>query len=125
MKKNKGNSRSIMTKKILGIEKPSDWLRALRAIRGPLRTADAVTRRQMGITIVSFAPMLDLDDKSLLGFLGVSKDAVERAIPADFLHARGLYFCLVNSPQLSPVCKMFFDAWSSVAMELAQSRWML
>ena len=121
MKKQTGTSRAHIERQMLGVKSSSDWLRALRAIKEILGGADPVTRRQMGIALLGLAPAIDLDEKPLLDFFGVSKDAVKRAIPADFLQTRGLFFCLVNSPQLSPTCKMFFEAWSSVAMDLAQS----
>ena len=122
MKKQTVSSRAHMTRQMLGVKSPSDWLRALRAIKEILGTASPATRRQMGLAILGFAPTMDLGDTPLLDFFGVSKQAVEREVPTDILKSRGLFFCLVNSPQLSPTCKLFYDAWASVAMDLAQAR---
>ena len=122
MKKQTVSPRANLTRRMLGVKSPSDWLRALRAIKEILGTASPVTRRQMGIALLGLAPIIDLDEKPLLGFFGVSKQAVEREVPTDILKSRGIFFCLVNSPQLSPTCKMFYDAWVSVATDLTQAR---
>ncbi|NMC31567.1 MAG: hypothetical protein GYA36_03770 [Veillonellaceae bacterium] len=122
MKKQNGPLRANLTRRMLGVKSPSDWLRALRAIKEILGGADPATRRQMGIALLGLAPIIDVDEKALLDSFAVSKEAVEREVPADILKTRGLFFCLVNSPQLSPTCKLFYDAWASVATDLAQSR---
>ena len=122
MKKQTVSPRAHLTRQMLGVKSSPDWLRALRAIKEILGGADPVTRRQMGLAILGFAPTMDLGDTPLLDFFGVSKQAVEREVPTDILKSHGLFFCLVNSPQLSPTCKLFYDAWASVATDLAQSR---
>ena len=122
MKKQNVTIRANLTRQMLGVRSPSDWLRALRAIKEILGGADPVTRRQMGLAILGFAPTMDLGDTHLLDLFGVSKQSVEREVPTDILKSRGLFFCLVNSPQLSPTCRLFYDAWTSVAMDLAQAR---
>ena len=122
MKKQTVSPRAHLTRQMLGVKSSPDWLRALRAIKEILGGADPVTRRQMGLAILGFAPTMDLGDTPLLDFFGVSKQAVEREVPTDILKSRGLFFCLVNSPQLSPTCKLFYDAWVSVATDLTQAR---
>ena len=122
MKKQTVSNRANLTRQMLGVKAPSDWLRALRATKEILGTASPATRRQMGLALLGFAPAIALDEKPLLDIFGVSKQAVDREVPTDILKSRGLFFCLVNSPQLSPTCKLFYDAWASVATDLAQSR---
>ncbi len=122
MKKQTVSPRAHLTRQMLGVKSSPDWLRALRAIKEILGGADPVTRRQMGLAILGFAPTMDLGDTPLLDLFGVSKQSVEREVPTDILKSRGLFFCLVNSPQLSPTCKLFYDAWVSVATDLTQAR---
>lgn len=113
MNKNDLKTRNEMTRKAFNIRKPEDWLAVLKSIRGILAGADPEERCQMGVAIVEIGKTINLPDHQLLEFFDVSRADLEMAVPVQYLKDRGVFACLMLSPQLSPTCRQFFEAWTS------------
>ncbi|MBP2642502.1 MAG: hypothetical protein H6Q67_389 [Firmicutes bacterium] len=71
-------------------------------------------RREQGLAIIGLASKHTLTDSQLLNFFETTMEAVFESAGEDNLKEHGLYKILATSPTLSPVCKLFFDAWTAV-----------
>ena len=118
MKLHNKTDHSAMTRKIYNIKKPGDWLAVLRAIKTILTTANREDRCRMGIALFGIAPTIDLPDPQLLNFFEVSRADLEKEVPPACLKERGLFVSLMLSPQLSPVCRQFNEAWTTLVLEI-------
>lgn len=97
---------------MLGVCTDSKILTILHAVSDILTTCDDDRRCEQGKLVVSLADICDLSDTQLLDFFGTTMEAVITEVGEDTLKEFGLYRILCTSPDLSPVCKAFFDAWA-------------
>ena len=77
-------------------------------------------KKKAGFMVIALAVALDkaqAQEQLLLEFFGTTKEAVLESVGSEFLQNHGVYRSLVTSPQLSPTCELFFDAWLLFAYE--------
>ena len=77
-------------------------------------------KKKAGSMVIALAAALDkaqAQEQLLLEFFGTTEEAVLESVGSEFLKNHGLYRSLVTSPQLSPLCELFFDAWLLFAYE--------
>ena len=77
-------------------------------------------KKKAGSMVIALAAALDkaqAQDLLLLEFFGTTKEAVLESVGSQFFKKYGIYRSLVTSPQLSPLCELFFDAWLLFAYE--------
>lgn len=77
-------------------------------------------KKKAGSMVIALAAALDkaqAQEQLLLEFFSVTRQAVLESVGSEFLKNHGLYRSLVTSPQLSPLCELFFDAWLLFAYE--------
>jgi len=110
-------------KQVFGIRSNKTGMVLLTAIRESLKKDEPQYIANQGILIVALASMHEreplLSDRELLRFFGTTKKAVIKSVGEEFFAEHGLYRSLVTSPTLSPVCKLFFDAWFEAVYEEA------
>lgn len=71
-------------------------------------------KKKAGSMVIALAAALDkaqAQEQLLLEFFSVTRQAVMESVGSEFFKKHGLYRSLVTSPQLSPTCELFFDAW--------------
>lgn len=104
-------------KKTLKLRTNNVDLLNLAALKNLIQTAEGETLRQYGLVVVGLASSLKLNDRHLLKFFETSLDVVRQSVGDEFLRENGLYRSLVTSPQISPVCELFFGAWLKAAYD--------
>ena len=87
----------------------------LHAIQNMIEKATSEeAKKEAGIMAAALAGMIEKEqtpDQLLLEFFGTTQEAVLESVGDEFLQNNGIYRSLVTSPQLSPMCELFFDAW--------------
>ena len=110
-------------KRAFGIRSNKTGRVLLTAIREALKGDGPQNIKTQGILIIALASMHDKDpllsDRELLRFFGTTKKAVIKSVGDEFFNEHGLYRSMVTSPTLSPVCKLFFDAWFTAVYDEA------
>lgn len=77
-------------------------------------------KKKAGTMVIALAGALEkeqVSDLLLLEFFGVTREAVLLSVGNEFLQNHGIYRSIVTSPQLSPMCELFFDSWLLAAYE--------